>query len=91
MNEREQLRTERKSRYPGRPPSSREDHLSHQIDAEQKEFTSGLWTADARDKESMAHLKAWDGQWASLNKLSFVRAAKNGTFTPSSFPPKGLS
>ncbi|KAL9114728.1 MAG: hypothetical protein Q9227_001406 [Pyrenula ochraceoflavens] len=64
---------DRKARYQGRPPSNQEDRLSHQIDEEQKEYASGLWIPDLRNRDCMATVRRWDQQWASLNQMTFQK------------------
>ncbi|KAL8663831.1 MAG: hypothetical protein Q9202_003516 [Teloschistes flavicans] len=78
-------------RRPGRPTSSREDMLKQAIDAEDKEYASGFWIPDTSDAATVDRLAAWNGEWASLNTLKFVRIAKDGRKHSSSFPPNGNS
>lgn len=82
------LKTERRS---GRPPSNRETLLKQNQEAEQGEYASGFWVPDLEDMENLKKLKDWNGQWANLNILKFIRITKAGTRKESSFPPKGMS
>ena len=76
----------------GRPPSKREDQIEHQIDTETKEFKSGFWIPDVRQKQDLLKLQQWSGDWSSLNTLLFARVdSERNNFRPSTFPPKGLS
>ena len=75
----------------GRPPSSQEDRLRHRKEDELREYKSGFWAPDLRDEESRLRLERWNGEWAALNALTFVRIVSGGRIKPSSFPPKGLS
>ena len=75
----------------GRPSSSQEDQLQHRIEAEETEFKSGFWVPDMRDEGGVRKLRAWSGDWSSLNTLKFVRIGKDGGIRASTFPPKGLS
>jgi len=46
---------------------------------------------DIRDKASRQKLEKWNGQWAGMNTLKFVRVVKDAAVRDSSFPPKGMS
>lgn len=87
----EELETLKAERRPGRPASTREDLLKQKQDAETGEYKSGFWVPDLEDALNLQVLKEWDGRWASLHKVKFVRIAIDGTKKESSFPPKGLS
>lgn len=78
-------------RRPGRPMSSDEERVRAVQDAEEKEFKSGFWVPDVREKDWRQKLESWNGQWAGLNTLKFVRIMNDGSVKDSSFPPKGLS
>ncbi|KAL8713870.1 MAG: hypothetical protein Q9220_002015 [cf. Caloplaca sp. 1 TL-2023] len=82
------LKTERR---PGRPASTKDDKLSRRIEAETKEHISGFWIPDMSDADTLGKLKNWNGEWASLNTMKYVRIARDGTKHSSSFPPKGKS
>lgn len=82
------LRTQRRS---GRPSSSQEDQIRHRIEMEENEFKSGFWIPDLRDDEGVRKLRAWNGNWSSLNTLKFVRISRESGIRASTFPPKGLS
>ena len=83
-----QLKAERR---PGRPSSNREDLLKQRMQTEEREFNAGYWIPDLQDDKSLAALREWSGDWENLNTLKFVRLAKGGRKTESSFPPKGQS
>jgi translation machinery-associated protein 16 len=87
----EELAALKAQRRPGRPPTSHEDQLRHRIEAEEKEFSSGFWIPDVRDDGGVRKLRAWNGDWSSLNTLKFARIVKDGGIRPSTFPPRGLS
>ncbi|KAF2011668.1 hypothetical protein BU24DRAFT_377021 [Aaosphaeria arxii CBS 175.79] len=82
------LQAERRA---GRPPSTRETLLKQNRDVEQGEYTSGFWLPELEDMEVLKKLKAWNGQWANLATMKFVRLSRDGVKKESSFPPKGLS
>ena len=79
------------TRRPGRPPSTREDILKRKQEAEVKEYRSGFWIPDLQDAENVGILKEWNGDWAALAQLKYVRVAEDGGVKGSSFPPTGLS
>ena len=87
----EDLTEEKAQRRPGRPPSSLENQLTAQQESEEKEFKSGIWIPDIRNKALRERLERWNGDWSGLNTLKFIRVVKNGPVKDSSFPPKGLS
>ena len=87
----EELESLKAQRRPGRPPSSQEDRLRHRKEDEQREYRSGFWVPELRDEQSRLKLERWNGEWAALNTLKFVRIDSGGGIKPSSFPPKGLS
>lgn len=72
----------------GRPRATREDVLMMQEEAEEKEYRSGFWMPDMRDEGNLEKLREWEGQWAGLNVLTFVRVPREGTAVESKFPPR---
>lgn len=78
-------------RRKGRPPSTDEERLTQMIDSEQREFRGGFWVPDLRDGDGRLKLEKWNGDWAGMNSLRFVRVVETGAIRPSSFPPKGQS
>ena len=87
----EELAKLESDRRPGRPRSMREDLLRQQIVVEEREYDAGYWIPDMTDASNLELLREWNGEWASLSTLKFVRLAKNGAKHDSSFPPKGQS
>jgi len=84
----EQLKAERR---PGRPPSIRQTALEGQKDMERKEYESGLWFPNLRDEETLVKLDGWQGDWASLGSMRFLRVNIQGGILESQFPPRGAS
>jgi translation machinery-associated protein 16 len=84
----EQLQSERRK---GRPPSKREEALKERVQAEDREFTTGLWMPDLSDSYVMTTLKAWNRDWSGLSAMKFIRFKKNGEKLASSFPPNRMS
>ncbi|KIW00864.1 uncharacterized protein PV09_07621 [Verruconis gallopava] len=78
-------------RRPGRPPATRELAIKQQLEADSKEYESGLWIPDLRDEETLFSLRNWKGEWSGLNVMKFVRLNRKGEVRESSFPPKGQS
>ncbi|KAF2743663.1 hypothetical protein M011DRAFT_430731 [Sporormia fimetaria CBS 119925] len=86
----EELAQLKADRRPGRPPSTRETVLEQSRATEQGEYVSGFWIPDLGE-ENLKKLRNWDGKWAGLAQMKFVRVNKEGKRSESSFPPKGLS
>lgn len=82
------LQAERRA---GRPPSTRETLLKQARLAEQGEYASGFWVPDLQEADTLKALRDWDGSWAGLATMKFVRISKEGSKKESCFPPKGMS
>lgn len=52
---------------------------------------STLDLPDLADTDNVIYLDRWDGTWAYLCTLKWVRITKAGDVQKSSFPPKGQS
>ena len=83
-----QLQAERR---PGRPPSAREDKLKQGIAMENNEYKTGYWLPDVQDEKNLEQLRLWNGEWASMGNIRYIRLSKDGKIKQSSFPPKGES
>lgn len=44
---------------------------------------------DLSEADNIELLDRWEGSWAFLASLSWVRISKNGNVKPSTFPPSG--
>ena len=55
------------------------------------EYESGYWLPKLADRGNLEKLREWNGTWASLATIKFVRISANGDVLESTFPPKGLS
>ncbi|KAF1980942.1 hypothetical protein K402DRAFT_415745 [Aulographum hederae CBS 113979] len=86
-----ELESEKTSRRPGRPASSREAQLKKIRDSEEKEYNSGFWIPDLGDADNVAKFRNWGGTWGGLSVLKFVRITTDGKRLDSSFPPGGKS
>lgn len=87
----DELATLQAERRAGRPPSTRETMLKQSRAVEQGEYASGFWVPDLQDENTLKALHDWDGSWAGLATMRFVRISKEGSKKESSFPPKGMS
>jgi translation machinery-associated protein 16 len=80
----------RENKREGRPPTSREQALAQSMDQEKAEFVGGFWVPDLTDEANVEALKHWNGEWAALSIIKFVRLTRDGEIKPaSSFPNKG--
>ena len=55
---------------------------------EEKEFETGFWVPDLRDRENLKRLREWRGDWVGLNVVRFVRVRKDGEVVEVSWPPR---
>ena len=78
-------------RRPGRPPSAREDMLKQRIAMEINEYNTGYWLPDLQEEKNLEQLRLWNGEWASMGNIRYIRLSKDGQIKQSSFPPKGES
>ncbi|CEJ57063.1 hypothetical protein PMG11_05771 [Penicillium brasilianum] len=83
-----QLKSERRK---GRPPTRREELLLQRTETEEKEFKTGFWLPDMGDADVLHALKHWNGHWAGLSSVKFIRITQEGVKQASNFPPKGMS
>lgn len=44
---------------------------------------------DLSTQDNLSLLDRWEGSWAFLPSLSWVRVSKTGNVKPSTFPPSG--
>ncbi|KAL1867554.1 hypothetical protein VTK73DRAFT_4078 [Phialemonium thermophilum] len=80
----EEYEAVKKTRRPGRPASTREDLLKLKISALEKEYQNGFLLPDLTSEENVALLDHWEGSWAYLSNLAWVRISASGTVKPSS-------
>ncbi|KAI9820854.1 MAG: hypothetical protein M1832_003487 [Thelocarpon impressellum] len=85
----EELSKLQADRRPGRPASLREDGLTQRTAAEEREHETGFYLPDLRDEKNAEILKRWNGEWAYLTSVKFVRLDTTGGRQEASFPPKG--
>lgn len=65
--------------------------LKQRMAQEDDEYSAGYWVPDMRDERNLERLREWNGEWASLGTMKFVRLSRVGMVMQSSFPPKGES
>ena len=87
----EELNELKAQRRKGRPASSRQDMLQQRAATEENEYVTGFWIPDMQQVKNLEQIRLWNGEWASLNNIKFVRLSKDGMIKQSSFPPKGES
>ncbi|RQM08337.1 hypothetical protein DH86_00003834, partial [Scytalidium sp. 3C] len=85
----EEFDTLKKARRAGRPASTKEDLLRMKIATLEKEYEGGFYLPELTDEDNVILLDRWEGTWAYLSSVKWVRISKQGNVHPSSFPPKG--
>lgn len=85
----EELADLKRQRRPGRPSSTKEDLLRRRLADEEQEYSTGFYMPDLEDAENIDRLKSWNGDWAALGSIKFVRIRQDGDRRESVFPPKG--
>ncbi|KAJ1325900.1 translation machinery-associated protein 16 [Microdochium nivale] len=85
----EELAEIKQARRPGRPASTREDLLKVKIANLETEYQNGFLLPVLNDEAEVAIFDRWDGHWAYLTQMKWMRVSVEGKVQPSSFPPKG--
>ncbi|PTB61987.1 hypothetical protein BBK36DRAFT_1173049 [Trichoderma citrinoviride] len=80
----------KKTRRAGRPPSTKEDLLKIKIAALEKEYEAGFLIPDITTAQSVKLLDAWEGAWAYLATLPWVKVTAAGNVRKSELPSKAL-
>ncbi|KAF3806055.1 hypothetical protein GCG54_00004381 [Colletotrichum gloeosporioides] len=82
----------KKTRRPGRPASAKEDLLKLKISTLEDEYKgNGFYLPDLMNDSNILMLDRWEGSWAYLASVAWVRINADGNIKKSSFPPKGSS
>ncbi|KAI8271664.1 Translation machinery-associated protein 16 [Colletotrichum sp. SAR 10_98] len=82
----------KKTRRPGRPASAKEDLLKLKISTLEDEYKgNGFYLPDLTNDSNILMLDRWEGSWAYLASVAWVRINADGNIKKSSFPPKGSS
>ncbi|CRK30225.1 Translation machinery-associated protein 16 like [Verticillium longisporum] len=77
----------KKTRRPGRPASARQDLLEAKIKKLLEEQKNGFFMPDLTSDDNVHLLDRWEGSWAYLTSVAWVRVASDKTVKPASFPP----
>ncbi|KAM0269642.1 hypothetical protein ACHAQH_009685 [Verticillium albo-atrum] len=77
----------KKTRRAGRPASARQDLLEAKIKKLLEEEKNGFFMPDLTSDDNVHLLDRWEGSWAYLTSVSWVRVAADKTVKPASFPP----
>ncbi|KAL3951894.1 hypothetical protein ACCO45_013611 [Purpureocillium lilacinum] len=80
-----------KARRPGRPGSAREDLLKMKIAALRTEFKNGFVIPDIIKEENVKLLAEWEGSWARLTTLPWIKVSSEGNVRQADFPNKGIN
>ncbi|EJT75833.1 hypothetical protein GGTG_05762 [Gaeumannomyces tritici R3-111a-1] len=75
------------ARRPGRGASSREEVLKVNMVTLEKEHKNGFYMPDLTSEENLAALDRWEGSWAYLASLAWVKVTADGETRTASFPP----
>ncbi|KAL6870517.1 translation machinery-associated protein 16 [Trichoderma novae-zelandiae] len=80
----------RKTRRAGRPSSTKEDLLKIKMAALEKEYSTGFLIPDITSAESVKLLDAWEGSWAYLTSLPWIKVTDAGNVRKSELPSKAI-
>ncbi|OAA49656.1 hypothetical protein NOR_01579 [Metarhizium rileyi] len=81
----------KKARRSGRPPSAREDVLKIKIAALEKEYQNGFVLPNVTSAEHAKNLENWEGSWAYLTNLPWIKVSSAGQVRTAEFPSKGIN
>ncbi|KAJ6441222.1 translation machinery-associated protein [Purpureocillium lavendulum] len=81
----------KKARRPGRPGSAREDLLKMKIAALRTEFKNGFVIPDIIKDDNVKLLAEWEGSWARLTSLPWIKISSAGNVRQADFPNKGIN
>ncbi|KYK54798.1 hypothetical protein DCS_06758 [Drechmeria coniospora] len=81
----------RKARRPGRPGSTREDLLKLKIAALETEYKNGFLIPDVMQQDSAKLIEDWEGTWANLTTMPWIKVSSSGQARPADFPSKGIN
>ncbi|KAJ2904112.1 uncharacterized protein MKZ38_008830 [Zalerion maritima] len=69
----------KKARRQGRPPSVREDLLKLKVTDLKQEYEKGFFMPDLMSEEHVKQLDRFEGSWAYLSSLSWVKVSADGS------------
>ncbi|KID78577.1 hypothetical protein MBR_03025, partial [Metarhizium brunneum ARSEF 3297] len=81
----------KKARRLGRPATAREDLLKLKIASLEKEYQTGFVIPDVMSAEHAKNLGKWEGSWAYLTTLPWIRVSSSGQVRSAEFPSKGIN
>lgn len=84
----EELEEAKKARRPGRPASTKEDLLMMKVAALKKEQEDGFYIPDLTTEKTVHLLERWEGSWAFLSNIDWVKISGTGSARAAKFPPQ---
>ncbi|KAL7797249.1 translation machinery-associated protein 16 [Trichoderma ceciliae] len=87
----EEYETIKKARRAGRPASTKEDLLKIKISALEEEYSKGFLLPDITSADSIKLLDAWEGSWAYLTSIPWIKVTNAGNVRKSELPSKALN
>ncbi|KAM0262497.1 hypothetical protein ACHAQJ_001751 [Trichoderma viride] len=87
----EQYEDLKKTRRAGRPASTREDLLKIKMAALEEEYSNGFLIPDITSAESVKLLDGWEGSWAYLTTIPWIKVTIAGGVRKSELPSKGIN
>ncbi|RFU78280.1 hypothetical protein TARUN_3958 [Trichoderma arundinaceum] len=87
----EEYEAAKKTRRAGRPASTKEDLLKIKIAALEEEYSKGFLLPDITSAESVKQLDAWEGSWAYLTTIPWIKVTSAGNVRKSELPSKALN
>ncbi|KAH6605996.1 hypothetical protein Trco_005149 [Trichoderma cornu-damae] len=81
----------KKTRRAGRPASTKEDLLKMKMSALEEEYNKGFLLPDITSPDSVKLLGAWEGSWAYLTTIPWIKVTNAGSVRKSELPSKALN
>ncbi|KKP00574.1 hypothetical protein THAR02_07330 [Trichoderma harzianum] len=81
----------KKTRRAGRPASTKEDLLKMKISALEEEYTKGFLIPDITTAENVKLLDAWEGSWAYLTTIPWIKVTTTGNIRKAELPSKAIN
>ncbi|KAK1638821.1 translation machinery-associated protein 16 [Colletotrichum phormii] len=78
----------KKTRRAGRPANAKEDLLKLKISNLEEEYKIGFYLPDLTNSSNVTLLDRWEGSWAYLTSVAWVKITSDGNVRTSSFPPR---
>ncbi|UKZ76333.1 hypothetical protein TrVFT333_004035 [Trichoderma virens FT-333] len=87
----EEYEAVKKTRRAGRPASTKEDLLKMKISALEEEYTKGFLVPDIISAETVKLLDAWEGSWAYLATIPWIKVTTTGNVRKAELPSKAIN